>query len=218
MEIHFSSLAHQYLSLVSSLSDPLSEPVQASVTTAMASLLPEDLALETYNSQYLQRHSQSADAVLAAARVSSKLKAPISEVEDSVFGMLRIETECDVKVSQTLFALLVHKTDYFGYPCRPRSRVCNSSRTSDQRAQRSFEQRATSASTCRLHLRRRKNSRACVLKLRRTAPTKNRQRLMESLRSRRFKWMYLSLYHLFSPAFPKVSMMYNCRPGLCNGT
>ncbi|KAJ7487779.1 NMDA receptor-regulated protein 1-domain-containing protein [Mycena latifolia] len=54
----------------------LSEPPQAVVPVLaelMSKLLPDEVASETFNSQYLQRHSTSAPAILAAARVQVPL-------------------------------------------------------------------------------------------------------------------------------------------------
>lgn len=65
---------------------------------ALARLLPEELSLETYNSQYLQRHSTSVPAIFAAAQVLRKLQSPPGEIETTVFTVLGPEAKLDVKV------------------------------------------------------------------------------------------------------------------------
>lgn len=60
-------------------------PIGPLLTESLATLLPDEVALETFNSQYLQRHSTSAQAILASAKVLLKLDAPRGEVESTVF-------------------------------------------------------------------------------------------------------------------------------------
>jgi peptide alpha-N-acetyltransferase len=55
------------------------------------------MSLETFNSQYLQRYSTSAPAILAAAKVSRKLDAPGEEVEAVVFAALEESVDLDIK-------------------------------------------------------------------------------------------------------------------------
>jgi hypothetical protein len=61
-------------------------------------ILPEEISLETYNSQYLQKHSSSGSAVLAAAKVSRMLGAPREEVEAVLFTTFAAESQLDIKV------------------------------------------------------------------------------------------------------------------------
>ena len=84
--------------LVSTLADPLPSPVSAVVSSALSTLIPDDIQPETYNSQYLQRNSPNAESALAAAKASSLLRAPLNEVEDVVFGVLTEGVDLDVKV------------------------------------------------------------------------------------------------------------------------
>lgn len=68
--------------------------VPNAVRTSLAALFPEDVAPEAFTSQFLQRHSSSAKAVVAVARVTS----PPGEVEELVFGLLRPDSSLDVEV------------------------------------------------------------------------------------------------------------------------
>lgn len=66
------------------------------MTTSLASLLPEEVSLETYNSLYLQRHSGRAPAVLAAAQVSHSLGGA---VDATLFTTLADDAQLDIVVS-----------------------------------------------------------------------------------------------------------------------
>jgi peptide alpha-N-acetyltransferase len=65
----------------------------------LTQLLPEQLSLETYNSQYLQRHSTSVQAILAAAKVLYTLQSPLEEIEATIFTALAVEAKLDITVS-----------------------------------------------------------------------------------------------------------------------
>lgn len=69
------------------------------VVDALKGLLPEEVSLETYNSQYLQQHSTSPRVVLAAARAAQILGAPLPEVENTAFAALGGEVELGIKVN-----------------------------------------------------------------------------------------------------------------------
>jgi N-alpha-acetyltransferase 15/16, NatA auxiliary subunit len=73
-------------------------PIGPVLTELLSSILPDEISLETFNSQYLQRHSSSAAAVLAAAKVSRKLDATREEVEDILFTTLKGDIQLDIKV------------------------------------------------------------------------------------------------------------------------
>lgn len=68
----------------------------------LSSILANEVSLETHNSQYLQRHSSSAPAVLAASRVAQKLGAAREEVEAILFTTLQAEVQLDIKVGVLL--------------------------------------------------------------------------------------------------------------------
>ncbi|KDQ60157.1 hypothetical protein JAAARDRAFT_174177 [Jaapia argillacea MUCL 33604] len=82
---------------LSPTTDSLPPSTQSFVTSCLSDLLPGDISLETFNSQYLQRHSASATHILACARVSRKLGAPTGEVEDLAFSLLKPEVALDLK-------------------------------------------------------------------------------------------------------------------------
>ena len=83
----------------------MSEKPDGSVATAVSAflpkLLPDEVSLEAYNSQFMQKHSTRGDAVLAAAKVSQALGAPREEVEAAVFNVLNADVELDIEVRQS---------------------------------------------------------------------------------------------------------------------
>ncbi|KAJ7446637.1 NMDA receptor-regulated protein 1a [Mycena latifolia] len=86
----------------------LSEPPQAVVPVLaelMSKLLPDEVASETFNSQYLQRHSTSAPAILAAARVQVKLRRRGSKSRNGVYGH-GAEVPLDIKTALAILAFL----------------------------------------------------------------------------------------------------------------
>ncbi|PSR74379.1 hypothetical protein PHLCEN_2v9887 [Hermanssonia centrifuga] len=91
---------------VSSLPQEPPAPVGPVVTAAAADLVPADLSLETYNSQYLQKHSTSPRAILASAQALHILGAPVEEVESTTFGVLNPEVERDIRSAMEVLAFL----------------------------------------------------------------------------------------------------------------
>ena len=88
---------------VESLPTAPSSPVGAVVSGALGSLITREMALETYNAQYLQRHSYDACAVLGAARGLRILGSPKDEIEGVVFSTLNPETDLPLKVSNVIY-------------------------------------------------------------------------------------------------------------------
>ncbi|EPQ53593.1 N-terminal acetyltransferase A, auxiliary subunit [Gloeophyllum trabeum ATCC 11539] len=86
-----------------SASAPALEPV---VSASLQELIPDTVSLETYNSQYLQRHSTSPKAILASARALRRLEAPVEEIENTVFSLLNAEIEVTVKTALAALAFL----------------------------------------------------------------------------------------------------------------
>ena len=84
---------------VGSVSD-LPAHVQSLVTAQLSVLVPNQMSAEAYNTAYLQKHSNSAPAQLAAARVIQTLRGDEgqSEAEALVQQMLRDEFNPDIKV------------------------------------------------------------------------------------------------------------------------
>ncbi|KAJ2925092.1 hypothetical protein H1R20_g11994, partial [Candolleomyces eurysporus] len=75
-----------------------SEPIKSIFEEALSKLCPPgEVSLETFNSQFLQKHSAEPEAVLAAAKVLSKLEAPLGEVENVVFGLVGAESKLSIK-------------------------------------------------------------------------------------------------------------------------
>ncbi|KAG5641987.1 hypothetical protein DXG03_003816 [Asterophora parasitica] len=81
-------------------------PIGTLITEALATLLPFEVSLDTYNGQYLQRHSTEPLAVLAVAKVAKALQAPLQEVEEIIFGTLREESKLDVSSALQVVAFL----------------------------------------------------------------------------------------------------------------
>lgn len=97
--------AHFKLALSSAQEQP-AELVGPVVTAALTNLLPDELSLELFNSQYLQRHSTDARAILASAKVSRLLNAPKDEVESAVFAALNPDVQLDIKTAQNVLVFL----------------------------------------------------------------------------------------------------------------
>jgi len=94
-------------STVASLLPHPSPPIGPVLAESLSKILPGEISLETFNSQYLQRHSSSALAVLASAKVSHQLQAPREEVEAVVFTTLNEDVQLDIKAkSQLVFSKL----------------------------------------------------------------------------------------------------------------
>lgn len=64
------------------------EPVKSVLDASVAALKPAEVSLDVFNSQYLQRHSSSAPAILASAKAVHLLDAPREEVENLLFTTL----------------------------------------------------------------------------------------------------------------------------------
>ncbi|KAG1732951.1 NMDA receptor-regulated protein 1-domain-containing protein [Suillus lakei] len=80
---------------VSSLPEPIPAPVGPVLAESIASLLPEEVSLELFNSQYLQKHTSSPMAIVAHAKVAQILKAPQDEVDSILFTVLREPVQLD---------------------------------------------------------------------------------------------------------------------------
>ncbi|KAL5514354.1 hypothetical protein ACEPAG_2442 [Sanghuangporus baumii] len=91
---------------VSALPEPLAKPHDTVVSSALSTLFPSELTPETFNSQYLQCHSTSVLAILASAQVLQLLRAPLDEVESTVFGVLAPERNVDIKTAQRVLDFL----------------------------------------------------------------------------------------------------------------
>jgi len=91
---------------VSSLPQTPPVPIGPALTEFLSATFPEDISLETYNSQYLQKHSSSGPAVLAAAKVSHMLGASREEVEAVLFTTFAAEAQLDIKTALAVVLFL----------------------------------------------------------------------------------------------------------------
>lgn len=91
------------LQLAGTLPQPPPPPIGPLFNEELTQLIPGTLSLETYNSQYLQRHSTAVPAILAAAKVLRTLQSPLGDIEATVFTALGSEAKLDVKVLDDLY-------------------------------------------------------------------------------------------------------------------
>ncbi|KAE9391110.1 N-terminal acetyltransferase A, auxiliary subunit [Gymnopus androsaceus JB14] len=103
-ELHVRIIHAKYSA--SKISSPLPPPAGPVFTETLNALLPPDVSLETYNSQYLQRHSSSARAIWASAQASHVLGAPLQEVEEAVFSVLGQGVKLDVETALDISSYL----------------------------------------------------------------------------------------------------------------
>ncbi|KAH9835381.1 NMDA receptor-regulated protein 1a [Rhodofomes roseus] len=75
------------------------EPMAPVVKDALANLLPDELSLEHFNAQYSQKHSSDGKAILASAKVSRLLNAPLDQIEGSVFSVFNPDVSLDLKTA-----------------------------------------------------------------------------------------------------------------------
>jgi len=88
-------------------------PVRTIVSDALETLISSEATLEAYNTQYLQRHSVDASAVLGAARALQILGCPRDEIEGVVLGTLNPETNLPLKVRDCLRLKLAYQLNAF---------------------------------------------------------------------------------------------------------
>lgn len=105
----------------SSLPQPPPAPIGPIFLETIPKIIPDDVSLETFNSQYLQRHSTCPRAILAAAKVLLNLGAPREEVEETIFTSLRDEVTLDIPSALTtlhfLKSLKSPRTEEFREAC-----------------------------------------------------------------------------------------------------
>ncbi|KIM42317.1 hypothetical protein M413DRAFT_444742 [Hebeloma cylindrosporum] len=90
----------------SSLPQTPPAPIGPAFVEALNKLVPDELSLETFNSQYLQRNSSDPRAILAAAQVLLKLSAPLSEIESVTFGLLGEEVKLVIPTALSALSFL----------------------------------------------------------------------------------------------------------------
>ncbi|KAI0075976.1 N-terminal acetyltransferase A, auxiliary subunit [Panus rudis PR-1116 ss-1] len=92
---------------VQSLPQAPPEPIGPVFSQALDKLLAPDVSLDTYNSQWLQKHSTSAPAILAAAKVLRILgNVPQEEIDSAVFGLFNPELTLDLETAQRALTFL----------------------------------------------------------------------------------------------------------------
>ena len=188
----------------SSLPQPPPAPIGPIFLEAIPKIIPDDVSLETFNSQYLQRHSTCSRAILAAAKVLLNLGAPREEVEQTIFTSLRDEVTLDIPVCPFFHYIQNLSSSLFRY--RALWPPCISSNPSNHREQRSSEQHVMPSSFHLLFSRPQKNKKlydnwswrgAWTLTVVRTRSRLDwggslvKLRVVQSrLVSGRFRWMY----------------------------
>lgn len=78
-------------------------PIGTIFVESVAKLTPDDITLETLNSQYLQRNGSDPEALLAVAQVLKMLNTPLPEIESTVFGILGEDVDLDIKVRGPIY-------------------------------------------------------------------------------------------------------------------
>jgi peptide alpha-N-acetyltransferase len=81
----------------------------------LETLISSEATLEAYNTQYLQRHSVDAGAVLGAARALQILGSPRDEIEGVAISTLNPETKLPLKVRDYLRLKLTHQLNAFAH-------------------------------------------------------------------------------------------------------
>jgi len=71
-------------------------PIGPVFIESLGTLIPESITLETFNSQYLQRHHSDAKALLAVGRVLQMLESPLTEIENTIFSIFDVEVDLKV--------------------------------------------------------------------------------------------------------------------------
>ncbi|KAH9477761.1 N-terminal acetyltransferase A complex auxiliary subunit NAA15 [Psilocybe cubensis] len=97
-------------------------PIGPVFTEAIAKFIPDDLSLETFNSQYLQKHSTDSHTVLAAAKALHKLNLPLADVENTAFTLFSPDVRLDVPTALStvdfLASLKSSRLDEFRAQCQ----------------------------------------------------------------------------------------------------
>jgi peptide alpha-N-acetyltransferase len=136
---------------VSSLPEPILAPVGPVLAESIASLLPAEVSLELFNSQYLQKHSSSPMAIVAHAKAAQILKAPQDEVDSILFVVLKEPVQLDHKAAFAVLSYLQEmkspRADEFRIACNDRFELSTLFRSGEEIAalQRSFSESGESA-------------------------------------------------------------------------
>ncbi|PPQ74842.1 hypothetical protein CVT26_005222 [Gymnopilus dilepis] len=108
---------------IAAFPQPPPAPIGPVFTESVSKLLPPDeISMERFNSEYLQRHSGEPAKVLAAARVMKVLDAPIGSVEETVFGVFGEGSQLDISTALSALEFLTStsssRVDEFRQRCQ----------------------------------------------------------------------------------------------------
>jgi len=122
-------------------------PVGVVVSGALETLITREMTLETYNAQYLQRHSINGRAVLGAARGLQTLGSPRDEIEGVVFGVLNPGVDLPLKTALDVWSFLKEinspRANEFRLACDKKFDLSTVFKTPDQLATLHLQQRGT---------------------------------------------------------------------------
>ncbi|KAI3602855.1 nmda receptor-regulated protein 1 [Moniliophthora roreri] len=101
-------------------------------------ILPSDVSLTNFNSQYLQKHSTNPRAVLAAANVLNKvLESPLDEVEGVIFMAIGSEVKLDIATALDIITFLERlkssRTEEFRKACDERFELSTAFKPAEER-------------------------------------------------------------------------------------
>ncbi|KAG2046531.1 N-terminal acetyltransferase A, auxiliary subunit [Suillus hirtellus] len=136
---------------VSSLPEPIPAPVGPILAQSIASLLPAEVSLELFNSQYLQKHSSSPMAIVAHAKVAQILKAPQDEVDSILFTVLKEPVQLDHEAAFAVLSYLKEmkspRAEEFRIACNDRFELSTLFRSDEEIAalQKSFTESGESS-------------------------------------------------------------------------
>lgn len=136
---------------VSSLPEPIPAPVGPILAESIASLLPAEVSLELFNSQYLQKHSSSPMAIVAHAKVAQILKAPQDEVDSILFTVLKEPVQLDHEAAFAVLSYLKEmkspRAEEFRIACNDRFELSTLFRSDEEIAalQKSFTESGESS-------------------------------------------------------------------------
>ncbi|KIY45057.1 N-terminal acetyltransferase A, auxiliary subunit [Fistulina hepatica ATCC 64428] len=128
---------------VSKLPQAPPQPIGPALAKAVISFIPDEISLETFNSQYLQKHSMSAPAILACAEVQHKLSTPREDMENTVFTALGPDVHLSIEDALACFKFLSSiqssRADEFRAACNNRFELATMFKTSEEQAKLRLE-------------------------------------------------------------------------------
>ncbi|KAG8906738.1 hypothetical protein FRB99_006229 [Tulasnella sp. 403] len=103
-------LHHRIIEFHSGLSPSPLEPVQTVLTQLQATVIPAQVSLERYNSDYLQAHPESAEALLSHCRALYKIRGVGAkcDIEELIMGLARPDLTVPLTVALQVEEFLQH--------------------------------------------------------------------------------------------------------------